>query len=121
MPPDPQVLETMRRDWNDRAREDANYYVAFGRRGQDDDEFFATASDLMRFMQAEIKRLPAAARRSALEIGCGPGRLLRPASAFFTEIHGVDISEEMVRLAAAKLQDIPHAHVHSTSGSDLAL
>ena len=35
----------MRADWNERAREDANYYVAFGRREQDDDEFFATAAD----------------------------------------------------------------------------
>ena len=121
MPPDPGVLETMRRDWNERAREDANYYVAFGRRGQDDAEFFATAADLMRSMQTELKRLPGSARRSALEIGCGPGRLLRPASAFFTDIHGVDVSDEMVRLAAARLQDIPHAHVHSTSGSDLAI
>ena len=41
---DPDVLERMRADWNERAGEDANYYVAFGRREQDDEEFFATAS-----------------------------------------------------------------------------
>ena len=121
MSSDSQVLEAMRRDWNDRAREDANYYVAFGRRGQDDTEFFATAQDIMRSMRVELERLPAASRHKALEIGCGPGRLLRPASAYFSEIHGVDVSDEMVRLAALRLQDIPHAHVHSTSGSDLAI
>ena len=33
------VVEKMREDWNARAREDANYYVAFGRRDQEDDEF----------------------------------------------------------------------------------
>ena len=121
MPSDPDVLESMRHDWNERASEDANYYVAFGRRGQDDAEFFATAADLMRYMQAELKRLPAGAPRRALEIGCGPGRLMRPASAFFSEIHGVDVSDEMVRLAGDRLADIPHAHVHSTSGADLAL
>ena len=120
MPSDPEVLEAMRRDWNQRAREDANYYVAFGRRGQDDSEFFATAADLMRYMRAELERLPAAAPRIALEIGCGPGRLLRPASELFAEIHGVDVSDEMVRLAANRLQDVPHAHVHATSGADLA-
>ena len=40
------VSRQMRSDWNERAREDAYYYVAFGRRGQDDDEFFATAADV---------------------------------------------------------------------------
>jgi SAM-dependent methyltransferase len=118
---DPEVLESMRRDWNERAREDANYYVAFGRRGQDDAEFQATAADILRFMRLELQRLPQNSRRAALEIGCGPGRLLRPASAYFGEIHGVDVSDEMVRLAAERLADIPHAKVHSTSGNDLAI
>src|SRR5438270_13378192 len=103
MPPEPEVLESMRRDWNDRAREDAHCYVAFGRRGHDDAEFLATAADVMRHMRTELQRLPETARRAALEIGCGPGRLMRPASAFFQEIHGVDVSDEMVRLAAQKL------------------
>ena len=35
----------------------------------------------------------------ALEIGCGPGRLMKPLSRNFGEIHGVDVSDEMVRLA----------------------
>ena len=39
---DLKVLERMRADWNERAGEDANYYVAFGRREQDEAEFFAT-------------------------------------------------------------------------------
>lgn len=121
MAEDPQLLESMRRDWNARAREDANYYVAFGRRGQDDTEFFATAEDLMRYMREEVQRLPAASRRAALEIGCGPGRLMRPASELFREIHGIDVSDEMVRLAAEKLRDIPHACVHSTNGSNLSI
>ena len=37
----------MRAEWNARATEDAHYYVAFGRREQDDDEFFATAKGLV--------------------------------------------------------------------------
>ena len=50
--PDQNVLERMRRDWNDRAREDPHYYVAFGRREQDDAEFLASASDEVRDMRA---------------------------------------------------------------------
>lgn len=116
---DPKVLERMRSDWNDRAGEDAYYYVAFGRREQDDEEFFATASDLIKGLELDLKRLPA--RDAALEIGCGPGRLMRPLSRHFREIHGVDVSDEMIRLARERLQDTPNAHPHHGSGSDLAL
>ena len=115
---DPNVLDRMRADWNDRAREDANYYVAFGRRGQDDPEFFSTAAEVLPVLEGELKRL--AARAAALEIGCGPGRLLRPMSRHFGEIHGVDVSDEMVRLARERLADVANARVHATSGADLA-
>lgn len=115
--------ERMRQDWNQRAREDAHYYVAFGRRGQDDQEFFATAAEVVRSLELELKRLPRQANRRAwraLEIGCGPGRLMRPMSRHFGEIHGVDVSDEMIRLAREKLRGIPHAHAHHNTGSDLA-
>lgn len=112
----------MRRDWNERAVEDAHFFVAFGRRGQAEEEFFASASDVVRSLEQELKRLPAGKVRArrALEIGCGPGRLLRPMSAHFGEIHGIDVSDEMIRRAEANLRGIPHAHVHHTSGADLA-
>jgi SAM-dependent methyltransferase len=116
------LARQMRADWNERAREDAYYYVAFGRKGQDDDEFFATAADVVRTLEQALKRLPAGDRRSrrALEIGCGPGRLMRPMSWNFGEIHGVDVSDEMVRLASAKLKNVPNAFPRSTDGTDLS-
>src|SRR5271165_922188 len=104
-----EVHERMRAEWNDRAREDAHYFVAFGRRDQDDEEFFATAADLVRELEGELRRLPAdvpAASRRALEIGCGPGRLMRPMSRCFGEIHGIDVSDEMIEQARSKLRDI---------------
>ncbi len=113
------VLDRMRLDWNGRAREDANYYVAFGRREQDDDEFFSTAADVVRGLETELKRV--AKPRRALEIGCGPGRLIKPMSRHFEEITGIDVSDEMIRLAAERLRGVPNARVHHTSGTDLAL
>lgn len=112
----------MQRDWNERAREDANFYVAFGRRDQDNEEFFATASEVVAGLEWEMRRLPASKPRArrALEIGCGPGRLMRPMSRQFGEIHGVDVSDEMIGRADANLRHIPHAHPHHTSGADLA-
>src|ERR1700722_13336903 len=117
------VSERMRADWNERAREDAHYYVAFVGRDQDEAEFHATATDVLRSIEAQFKRLPAKANRRAwraLEIGCGPGRLVKPLSRHFGEIHGVDVSDEMIRLARERLADIPHAHFHATNGASLA-
>ena len=114
----------MRADWDARAREDAHYYVAFGRREQDETEFLSTAADVLRELEKELKRFsasqPPAARR-ALEIGCGPGRLIRPMSRHFGEIHGVDVSPEMIAHARARLSDLPAARLHATAGSDLSL
>jgi SAM-dependent methyltransferase len=116
---DPKVLERMRSDWNERAGEDAYYYVAFGRREQDDEEFFSTASDIVGGLEWDLKRVRG--RDAALEIGCGPGRLMRPLSRNFGEIHGVDVSDEMIRLAQERLRNTPNAHPHHSSGSDLAM
>ncbi len=114
---DPQTLAQMRADWNARAAEDANYYVAFGRREQDDAEFLATAADVLRDLESQFPRLRE--RTAALEIGCGPGRLMRPMSRHFGEIHGVDVSDEMIRLATERLRDVPNAHPHRGSGAGL--
>ena len=92
----------MREDWNRRAKEDAFYYVAFGRRQQNHDEFLATAADAVRGLEYDLARLPSSVElsdRKALEIGCGPGRLMGFMSRHFGEIHGVDVSDEMIRMA----------------------
>jgi len=119
---DTNIVEQMRAEWNERAREDAYYYVAFGRKDQDDDEFFSTAADVVRALEVELKRLPAAdpQSRRALEIGCGPGRLMRPMSRHFAEIHGVDVSDEMIRLAREKLHNTPNAFPTLVDGASLA-
>jgi len=116
------VSEKMRADWNERAREDAHYYVAFGSKNQDQEGFESTAEREVGAFEWELKRFPKNANRRAwraLEIGCGPGRLMKPLSRNFGEIHGVDVSDEMVRLARERLRAIPHAHVHATNGSSL--
>ena len=116
---DQQILDRMRADWNDRAGEDANYYVAFGRREQEEAEFFATGADVVRGLEMDLKRF--AGRDAALEIGCGPGRLMRPLSRHFKEIHGIDVSDAMIKLARERLRGTPNAFPHHSSGSDLKL
>ncbi len=110
----------MRADWDRRAAEDAYFYVAFAERKQTREAFLATAAENLGIFEADLARLPAGEKR-ALEVGCGPGRLMLPMSRHFTEIHGVDISGEMVKLARENLADVPHAHVQQTEGSDLRM
>jgi len=115
----PNLLDSMRAEWNQRAVEDANYYVAFGRRRQPDEEFYSSAAPTVQQLLPELKRFEG--RDAALEIGCGPGRLLRPMSRYFQEIHGVDVSDEMIRLARERLAHTPNAFLHHGTGSDLAM
>src|SRR5271170_6266165 len=72
------IVERMRSDWNRRAKEDAYFYAAFARRRQTDQEFFASAADTIPTLEKELSRLPESpvSERRALEIGCGPGRLM---------------------------------------------
>src|ERR1700750_1737644 len=114
---DPDVSARMRENCNARAREDAGYYVAFGRKDQDDAEFFATATEVINGLEWELRRAPSIESRNwrALEIGCGPGRLMRPMSRHFAEIHGVDVSDGMIGQAKEKVSGIPHAQLHPSN------
>ncbi len=67
-----------------------------------------------------VRGQPFPAYLKALEIGCGPGRIMRPLSTDFAEIHGIDVSDEMISLAREKLRGIPNAYVYHTSTSDLS-
>jgi SAM-dependent methyltransferase len=46
---------------------------------------------------------------------------MRPMSAYFDQIYGVDVSDSMVAIAREKLGDIPHAFPHAIGGSDLKM
>ena len=100
---------------------DTSYYVAYGRRGQSDAEFLAAATGVVNELEAELGRLKAEERGNwrALEIGCGSGRLMRPMSRHFLEIHGVDVAGDAIRQARDNLQDLPHAHPREIHGTNL--
>ncbi len=102
---------------------DASFYVAFGRRSQSDADFLAIATGVINDLETELRRAKSEERGNwrALEIGCGPGRLMRPMSRHFLEIHGVDVSADLVRQARENLQDLPNARpreIHGTSLED---
>jgi cyclopropane fatty-acyl-phospholipid synthase-like methyltransferase len=56
-----------------------------------------------------------------LEIGCGAGRMTKALARVFGEVHAVDISGEMIRLARNTLSDAPNAFFYQNNGADLAV
>ncbi len=113
----------MRRDWNRRARENARYYVHTGKKDWSDEEFFATGevtvqeeilTDMINICQGKQPN-----EMKILEIGCGAGRVTRALAALFGEVHAVDISREMVRLARQAVSRFPGAYIYQNSGADL--
>src|SRR5207247_2085566 len=100
-------LETMRLDWDRRARENARHYVENSRKEWSDAEFFANGEEsIARYILNDPFNIyqgkdPKAMR--ILEIGCGAGRVTRPLANLFGEVHAVDVSGEMVARARQAL------------------
>jgi SAM-dependent methyltransferase len=118
-------LQKMRDDWDQRARENARYYVNTATTEWTDEEFFASgettvAEQIGNDMRNICQGKPPAEMR-VLEIGCGVGRVTRALANLFGEVHAVDVSGEMVRQAALALQDRPNAFVYQNNGKDLSV
>src|SRR5437879_9384799 len=119
------LLEKMRRDWDERARENARYYVVTGKLEWTDDEFFRSGeltvkeeilTDMINICQGKEP-----GQMRVLEIGCGAGRITRALSGLSGEVHAVDVSGEMVGKARAALADRPNAFVYQNNGKDLGV
>lgn len=61
------------------------------------------------------------ADKRILQIGCGIGRLECALAPEVREAVGVDVSAEMVKVAASRCASLPNVRVLATSGRDLAL
>jgi ubiquinone/menaquinone biosynthesis C-methylase UbiE len=118
-------LEKMQRDWDARARENARYYVNTAREAWTDEEFFASGeqtvaeeilTDMINICQGKRPE-----QMRVLEIGCGAGRVTRALARLFGEVHGVDVSGEMILRAREALKDTPNARVCQNNGKDLTV
>src|SRR5262245_1136477 len=89
------LVAAMKRDWDDRARENAKWYINTIKKDQSDLEFdasgkpevnnFVLADPLLRAGR-ELKRL------RMLEIGCGIGRMTKHLAEAFGEVYATDVS-----------------------------
>ncbi len=117
-------LDKMQADWDARAKENARYYVQTAQENWSDDEFFAsgeqTVSEQILNDMINICQGKAPQQMRVLEIGCGAGRVTRALAKVFGEVHAVDVSGEMIRMAKSALAHHPNAHVYQNNGMDLA-
>jgi len=120
-----ETLKKMQRDWDERARENARYYVATAKNDWSDDEFFQSGertvaeeilTDMINICQGKDPK-----QMKVLEIGCGAGRVTRALAGVFGEVHAVDVSGEMVARAKQALADRPGAFVYQNNGKDLTV
>jgi SAM-dependent methyltransferase len=117
-------LKKMERDWDQRARQNARYFVNTERESWTDEEFFRSGrrtvdeeilTDMINICQG---RNPA--QMKVLEIGCGAGRVTHALSEIFGEVWAVDISGEMIRQARSALAPKPNVHLLQNNGRDLS-
>ena len=113
---DPRAAAGMARYWDERAKENALWYVdtSLDYENPDMERFLATGEQVVREALTEAPVQPAQ-RLRAVEIGSGVGRICRALSEHFDDVIGIDISETMV----AKARElVPNARFEV--GSDLS-
>ncbi len=119
------TLDKMRQDWDERARENARFYVNTEKTDWTDEEFFESGrrtvreeilTDMINICQGKEPK-----QMKVIEVGCGAGRVTRALAEIFGEVHAVDVSGEMVELAREALHDVPNAHVYQNNGMVLGV
>jgi SAM-dependent methyltransferase len=95
---DAKLVESMRRDWDQRARKDAYFYIASWRKEWDETSFFQSGEeDYQRLVAPVLKRFQFSPRgKTMLELGCGVGRMTRCFAQNFSRVTGFDVSDEML-------------------------
>jgi SAM-dependent methyltransferase len=119
------ILNKMRTEWDDRAKENARHYVATLRDNWTDADFFESgAGEVRQHIESRLSEICGARAPSELnmlEIGCGAGRMTMPLSKIFGHVDAVDISPEMIARAKIALRDCRNVRFHVNNGKDLAM
>ena len=115
----------MRAEWNERALENARYYVQSSTNDWDEREFFRTGEiNVANEIMPDMHRICGGSRSpldlNMLEIGCGVGRMTRMLARIFGHVTAVDVSNEMLELAKRNLVGIDNISLVLGDGSTLA-
>lgn len=114
-------MNSMRRDWDERARKDAFLYIASWKNDWNEEAFFASGeADYERLVEPIVVRLQIIPAESTMaELGCGAGRMTRAFAQRFQSVMAIDISEEMQSRAKSYLKDSGNVRWMLTDGSSL--
>jgi SAM-dependent methyltransferase len=115
-------LRRARRHWQALGDDDPLGAILSGSRSWDVDAFFATGETEIAEVMAYIGRLNLPLdRRSALDFGCGVGRLTEPLATRFDEVWGVDIAPSMIAAARRRDRHPQRCHFVVNGRSDLRI
>ena len=114
--------ESMRRDWDERARRNAFLYIASWRNDWNEASFFESGEqDYLRLVQPILRKLQfEPAGKSMAELGCGAGRMTRSFAKRFHSVFAVDISAEMQSRAKEYLRSFSNIHWILSDGETLS-
>jgi SAM-dependent methyltransferase len=101
---DPAAIASSDSPWHEFARRDPYTYILTGVRSGDSQQFWETGEIAVSRELLPIVQEFCPARGTAVEIGCGVGRLIIPLARHFQRVVGIDISPEMIRQARQNAQ-----------------
>jgi ubiquinone/menaquinone biosynthesis C-methylase UbiE len=113
--------DTMRQDWDERARKNAFYYIASWRKDWNENSFLQSGEEDYQNLVADIlKRHVPPTFAVMLELGCGAGRMTRSFAQRFKRVVAFDISSKMLELAKSLHGEIDNITWTQGNGVDLS-
>lgn len=111
--------DKMRDEWNVRAKKSYMQYTSGTQTEREEDYVQSSIRDanaILKYLGPEDTKT-----WKALDVGCGVGRIIQQLAPRFGEVHGVDVSDEMLRLAGDRLKEFPNVRLHRLDGTDLKI
>lgn len=107
----------MESDWDNRAKVNARRWIARDAWHNEDEFDKSGALGAQKLLDGLSTRKDAV----VLEIGVGIGRITKYLAMSFEEVHGIDVSGEMIRRARERLKEFPNVSVTKNNGIDLSM
>jgi len=122
---DDDVLKRVRKDWDERARENALYHIVNSSKDWKNRDFYrsgeiSVANDIMPKMHRICGESRSLLDLTTLEIGCGVGRMTGMLGRIFGHVTAVDVSKETIDHARANLADLANVTVILGDGATLS-